>query len=53
MLVLSRTIGEKIVVGENITIVVLAVRGEKVRVGIDAPPEVEIVREELLRRDAA
>lgn len=49
MLVLSRKQGEKIVIGPNITLVVVGVQGDRVRLGIDAPPEVPILREELRR----
>lgn len=48
MLVLSRRIGESVVVGDNITLTVLEVRGDVVRVGIDAPRSVSVHRAELL-----
>ena len=48
MLVLSRKIGEKIIIGEDITITVLEVERTKVRIGIDAPRDLNIVRDELL-----
>jgi carbon storage regulator len=47
MLVLSRKTGEKIHIGSGITISVVAVMGRKVRIGIDAPKEVPVVRAEL------
>ncbi len=47
MLVLSRKQGEKIKIGEHITITVLGVRGGVVKLGIDAPPHVRILRGEL------
>ena len=47
MLVLSRRIGEKITVGDNITITVSRVRGERVSLSIEAPPEIRILRGEL------
>ena len=47
MLVLTRKPGEKIHVGDNITITVTEVKGNKVRIGIDAPEEVSIFRAEL------
>ena len=48
MLVLSRKKGEEIVVGENIRIVVSAIAGNRVRIGIQAPDDVDIRRGELL-----
>lgn len=48
MLVLSRRIGESVVVGDNIAITILEVRGDIVRVGIEAPREVKVHRAELL-----
>lgn len=50
MLVLSRKLGERIVIGDDIVITVLAGAGDRVRVGITAPDGVPIHREELLRR---
>lgn len=47
MLVLSRKKDEKIVIGDSITIMVLEIRGDKVRLGIDAPREVSVHREEV------
>ena len=47
MLVLTRKNGQKIQIGDDITITVLRVKGRSVRVGIDAPEEVRIVRSEL------
>lgn len=47
MLVLSRKVGEKLVIGDNITIVVNRVAGNRVTIGIDAPDEVRIIRGEL------
>jgi carbon storage regulator CsrA len=47
MLVLSRRIGEKLVIGDQITISVNRISGNRVSLGIDAPPHVRIVRSEL------
>ena len=47
MLVLSRKPGEKVVIGNGITVTVVEVIGNKVRVGIDAPDRVRILRGEL------
>lgn len=49
MLVLRRKVGESIVLAGVINISVLAVEGERVKIGISAPPDITIVREELLR----
>lgn len=48
MLVLSRRVGEGIVIGDDIVITVLEVRGDVVRVGVDAPRAVQVRRRELL-----
>ena len=47
MLVLSRKENESIVIGDDITIVVLAILGDKVRLGVDAPKEVSVHRKEV------
>lgn len=47
MLVLSRRIGESIVIGNEVTVRVIDVRGDQVRLGIDAPRHVQIHREEI------
>jgi carbon storage regulator len=49
MLVLTRKVGEKIVINGCITVEITAVNGNKVRLGITAPPEVRIDREEVHR----
>ena len=46
MLVLSRKLNEQIQVGDGVTITVLEIRGAKVRLGIEAPAEVRVVRKE-------
>jgi carbon storage regulator len=54
MLVLSRGMGEEVVIGDNITITVVQIRGDKVRLGISAPVEHSVHRREVyevLRRD--
>lgn len=48
MLVLRRKVGETLVIDENIEVVVLQVEGDRVKLGIQAPKDVEIVRKELL-----
>lgn len=47
MLVLSRKVGERILIGPNIAVTVVRVTGGGVRLGIEAPPELPVVREEL------
>ncbi|HUY33326.1 MAG TPA: carbon storage regulator [Pirellulales bacterium] len=47
MLVLSRRIGEKLVIGDQITVTINRVSGNRVSLGIDAPPHVRVVRSEL------
>lgn len=49
MLVLSRQRDERIVLGNGIVITVVDIRGDKVRLGIDAPPDVAVHREEVYR----
>lgn len=47
MLVLSRKVGEQIIIGDNITVVVNRVAGNRISIGIEAPANVRIVRGEL------
>ena len=49
MLVLSRKVGQKIVIGDNITLIVSKVAGNRVTLGIEAPDDVHIMRGELER----
>lgn len=51
MLLLTRRPGESLLIGDDVTVRVLGVKGNQVRIGIDAPDDVRIVREELLDRD--
>jgi len=53
MLVLTRKVGEKIHLGADIEVTVTAISGQQVRLGITAPPEVPILRNELLVRAGA
>jgi carbon storage regulator len=50
MLVLSRKLGERIVIGENVTITVVAVHGDRVKLGFEAPGSIAIHREEIHHR---
>lgn len=49
MLVLSRAKDERIIIGDNISVLVIEIRGDKVRLGIDAPKEVTVHREEVYK----
>ena len=51
MLILTRRIGESLIIDEDIVVTVLATKGNQVRIGIEAPDDVHIVREELLDND--
>jgi carbon storage regulator len=48
MLVLSRKVGEKILIGDKVSVTVVRIAPGIVRIGVEAPPELSIVREELL-----
>jgi carbon storage regulator len=50
MLILTRRTGEAIMVGEEVTITVLGIKGGQVRIGIDAPGEIAVHREEIFER---
>jgi carbon storage regulator len=47
MLVISRKINENIAIGDNITVTVLAIEGDRIKIGIDAPRDVIILRQEI------
>ncbi len=53
MLVLSRKVGERILLGEKIKITVVRVSGGGVRLGIEAPADIAVVREEVAQADAS
>ncbi|MEO6309405.1 MAG: carbon storage regulator CsrA [Leifsonia sp.] len=53
MLVLTRKLGEKILIGDDIVVTVLDVRGDSIRLGVDAPRGVRIQRDEVVRAVAA
>ena len=50
MLVLSRKVGERIQLGDQITVTLVKIQGNTVRLGIEAPPNMAVVREELKKR---
>lgn len=47
MLVLSRKVGESLVIGSNVTVTVVEFRGDQVRLGVQAPRSVQVYREEI------
>jgi carbon storage regulator len=50
MLILTRRVGENLRIGDNVTVAVLGVKGNQVRVGIEAPRDVPVHREEIYER---
>lgn len=50
MLILTRRVGETLMVGDNVTVTVLSVKGNQVRCGINAPKDISVHREEVFER---
>ena len=50
MLILTRKVGESVLIGDDISITVLSVRGNQVKLGVEAPKEVYVHREEIYQR---
>ncbi len=50
MLILTRRVGESLMIGDDINVTVLGIRGNQVRLGVDAPKDVAVHREEIYER---
>jgi carbon storage regulator len=50
VLILTRRVGEAVMIGDDVTVTVLRVKGNQVRLGVDAPKTVSVQREEILKK---
>jgi carbon storage regulator len=53
MLILTRRVDESLVIGDNVTVTILGVKGNQVRIGVDAPRDVAVHREELAQKQGS
>jgi len=51
MLILSRRCGESFLIGDNIKVTIVSSKGNQIRVGIDAPKDMSVVREEIVKKN--
>ena len=50
MLILTRRVGEKLIIGDDVKVTILGVKGNQIRIGIDAPKDMQVHREEIYQR---
>ncbi|MCI7478947.1 carbon storage regulator CsrA [[Pasteurella] aerogenes] len=50
MLILTRKVGESLLIGDDISVTILNIRGNQVKIGVDAPKDVSVHREEIYQR---
>jgi carbon storage regulator len=50
MLILTRRVGETVVIGDNVTVAIIGIKGSQIRIGINAPRDVTVYREEIYER---
>lgn len=53
MLILTRRVGESLIIGDNVKVTVLGIKGHQVRIGIDAPKDVTVHRDEVYQKVVA